>query len=68
VVGDGRYGTPRSLRFLREKKGFTRLALHSLSLQIRTPPQEEERVFRSPIIPQEILLLLEEDPSPREKI
>jgi 23S rRNA-/tRNA-specific pseudouridylate synthase len=67
VVGDGRYGTPRSIRFLREEMGFTRLALHSFSLQIRTPPAAEDRMFQSPAIPPEILRLMEEDREPQEK-
>jgi 23S rRNA-/tRNA-specific pseudouridylate synthase len=61
VVGDARYGTPRSLKFLREKQGFTRLALHSFSLQFQPPRAAAPRVFQSPAIPREILRLLEED-------
>ena len=67
VVGDARYGTPRSLKFLREKMGFTRLALHSFSLQIRPPRAAVSRVFQSPAIPSEILRLLEEDQGSEEK-
>lgn len=61
VVGDMRYGTSRSLKFLREEKGFIRLALHSLSLQVCLPGAEAPQVFQSPAIPPEILRLLEED-------
>ena len=64
VVGDSRYGTPRSLRFLREETGFTRLALHSFSLQIRLPETGALRVFQSRAIPAEILSLLREDRCP----
>ena len=67
VVGDARYGTPRSLKFLREKMGFTRLALHSFSLQIRPPRAAVPRVFQSPAIPPEILHLLEEDQGSEER-
>ena len=67
VVGDARYGTPRSLKFLREKMGFTRLALHSFSLQIRPPRAEVPQVFQSPAIPPEILRLLEEDQGSEER-
>ncbi len=61
VVGDRRYGTPRSIRFLREKAGFTRLALHSFSLQVEPPGATKPRVFESLAIPPEILRLLQED-------
>jgi len=61
VVGDARYGTSRSLKFLREEMGFIRLALHSLSLQVQLPGAAAPQVFQSPTIPLEILRLLEED-------
>jgi 23S rRNA-/tRNA-specific pseudouridylate synthase len=61
VVGDARYGTPRSLKFLREERGFIRLALHSFSLQVQPPGSAAPQVFQSPAIPPEILRLLEED-------
>ncbi len=61
VVGDERYGTPRSLKFLREMVGFTRLALHSFSLQAQPPEATAPQLFQSPGIPVEILRLLEED-------
>jgi 23S rRNA-/tRNA-specific pseudouridylate synthase len=61
VVGDARYGTSRSLKFLREKKGFHRLALHSFSLQVRLPGTPAPQVFQSPAVPPEMLRLLEED-------
>jgi 23S rRNA-/tRNA-specific pseudouridylate synthase len=61
VVGDARYGTRRSLTFLRNEMGFPRLALHSFSLQVQPPRSAAPRVFQSPAIPPEILRLLEED-------
>ena len=61
VVGDTRYGTSRSLKFLREEMGFIRLALHSFSLQVQLPGAAAPQVFQSPAIPPEILRLLEED-------
>jgi len=67
VVGDARYGTPRSLKFLRDEMGFTRLALHSFSLQLQPPQEAAPRVFRSPAIPPEILRLLEEDQGSEER-
>jgi len=66
VVGDTRYGTPRSLKFLREEMGFTRLALHSFSLQIQPPRAAAAQVFQSPALPPEILCLLEQDQESEE--
>ena len=60
VVGDGRYGTSRSVKFLREEKGFHRLALHSFSLEIQLPGATAPQVFRSPVPPPEILWILED--------
>ncbi len=67
VVGDARYGTPRSIKFLREKLGFTRLALHSFSLEVELPGSATPRLFQSPAIPREILRLLEEDRAQRHE-
>jgi len=61
VVGDVRYGTSRSLKFLRQKMGFIRLALHSFSLQVLLPGAAAPQLFQSPAIPPEILRLLEQD-------
>lgn len=66
VVGDARYGTSRSLKFLREEMGFIRLALHSFSLQVQLPGAAAPQVFQSPAIPPEILRLLEEDQGSEE--
>ena len=66
VVGDARYGTSRSLKFLREEMGFIRLALHSFSLQVLLPGAAAPQVFQSPAIPPEILRLLEEDQGSEE--
>jgi 23S rRNA-/tRNA-specific pseudouridylate synthase len=66
VAADARYGTARSVKFLREKHGFLRIALHSNSLEILLPGATETRVFQSPGIPREILRLLEEDLKPEE--
>ncbi len=61
VLGDTRYGTRRSLKFLQEELGFNRLALHSFSLQVQPPGSVTAQVFQSPEIPAEILRLLEQD-------
>jgi hypothetical protein len=47
--------------------GFTRLALHSFSLEVRPPRAAVPRVFQSPAIPPEILRLLEEDQGSEER-
>jgi 23S rRNA-/tRNA-specific pseudouridylate synthase len=67
VVGDARYGTPRSVKFLREKLGFSHLALHSFSLEVQPPRVAAPQLFQSPAIPPEILRLLEEDPGSEER-
>ncbi len=67
VVGDERYGTHRSLKFLREEKGFSRLALHSFSLEVQPPQAPAPQFFQSPAIPPEILRLLEADPGSEER-
>jgi len=63
VVGDSRYATSRSLKFLREVSGFNRLALHASSLKIKTTnnkgpivvtsklPQEQRMRSFIPILP-----------------
>jgi 23S rRNA-/tRNA-specific pseudouridylate synthase len=58
VVGDSRYGTRRSVNYLREHLGFSRLGLHSSSLTIQTPDQKSPLTIQSPEIPSEILQLL----------
>lgn len=67
VVGDARYGTSRSLKFLREEMGFNRLALHSFSLQVQLPGAVAPQVFQSPAIPSEMLRLLEVDEGSEER-
>lgn len=37
VVGDARYGSTRAVTYLRQNKGFERLALHSRELTLRLP-------------------------------
>jgi 23S rRNA-/tRNA-specific pseudouridylate synthase len=64
VAGDSRYGTARSVAFLREERRFSRLALHALSLQFQPPRAAAPEVFRSPAVPAEILCLLEEETGP----
>lgn len=44
ITGDRIYGSPRSLRFLRENCGFERLGLHAGSLEFRTPAGEVRHI------------------------
>ncbi len=59
VVGDDRYGTRRSVEYLKQK-GFDRLALHARSLTIRLPGESSPLEIRSPALPQAMQSLLDE--------
>jgi len=61
VVGDRRYGSPRSLRYLREAQGFERLGLHAYGLDLPLPGQPEHRVIYSRALPPELIQLLAGD-------
>jgi len=58
VVGDRRYGSPRSLRYLRETAGFERLGLHAYGLDLPLPQKTERRMVFSPTLPQAFIGLL----------
>ena len=47
VVGDQRYSTLRSLKYLKEKCGFDRLGLHSMSITIQPPDKSRSEIFQS---------------------
>ncbi len=61
VVGDRRYGSPRSLRYLRERAGFTRLGLHAWELDLPNPPGQQRRILRSRRLPEDFFRLLAGD-------
>jgi 23S rRNA-/tRNA-specific pseudouridylate synthase len=61
VVGDRRYGSPRSLRFLRETAGFERLGLHAYGLDLPLPQVTERRMVFSPTLPPAFVRLLAGD-------
>ena len=61
VVGDRRYGSPRSLRFLQETAGFERLGLHAYGLDLPLPQETERRMVFSPTLPQAFVRLLADD-------
>jgi 23S rRNA-/tRNA-specific pseudouridylate synthase len=61
VVGDRRYGSPRSLRFLRETAGFDRLALHAWGLDLPLPSRGARQVVLSRTPPRIFFQLLAAD-------
>ena len=63
VVGDNRYGTVRSLRYLKSRYGFSRLALHCMSMTLKLPGKDLPETLTSPVIPREIKELFEMDRS-----
>jgi 23S rRNA-/tRNA-specific pseudouridylate synthase len=61
VVGDNRYGTTRSLRYLKSRFGFNRFALHCMSITLKMPGKDFPETLTSPGIPREITDLFEMD-------
>ena len=61
MVGDRRYGSARSLRYLREAAGFERLGLHACGLDLPLPGLTEYRVVSSRSLPTEMMQLLTGD-------
>lgn len=59
VVGDDRYGTRRSVEYLR-KNGFHRLGLHASSLTIRPPGEASPIEIQSQALPPAMQSLLDE--------
>lgn len=65
VAGDARYGTPRSVRFLKERLGFDRVGLHAAALWVRPPEAESPRLIAlAPPSPDLKRLLAGDDPLP----
>jgi 23S rRNA-/tRNA-specific pseudouridylate synthase len=61
VVGDRRYGSARSLAYLRQHRGFNRLGLHAHALTLRLPGESRTTTFHSGGLPQAMRQLLEMD-------
>lgn len=61
VVGDRRYGSPRSLRYLRDRAGFTRLGLHAWKLDLPRPPGQQRLTLQTRRLPAEFFRLLAGD-------
>lgn len=63
VVGDRRYSTRRSLKYLKTRCGFHRMGLHALSVTLQPPGKMKSETIQSRGIPREIERLSEEDQS-----
>ena len=61
VVGDRRYGSPRSLAYLRQHHNFQRLGLHAHVLSIRLPEEDNLTTFDSGGLPEALRKLFETD-------
>ena len=61
VTGDIRYGSTRAANFLLRNHGFQRLGLHSQSLTLVPPDEEEPTTLETAGIPAEMLKLFEGD-------
>jgi len=61
VVGDRRYGSARSLDYLRRHHNFQRLGLHSHALAIRLPGEDNITTFQSNGLPEQLRRLFEFD-------
>ncbi len=64
VVGDPRYGSPRSLKFLKENSGFDRMGLHAMELRIVPPGRKVPETIRSVGFPDELARFFERDKHP----
>ena len=58
VVGDRRYGSPRSLRYLRKTAGFNRLGLHAFGLDLPLPDETGRLAVVTPNLPPAMIQLL----------
>ena len=61
VVGDRRYGSARSLAYLRQHHNFQRLGLHAHALAIRLPGEDKITAFESNGLPEQLRQLFESD-------
>lgn len=60
VLGDARYGSKRAIDYIKTHCQFTRLALHSLALEVILPGIQESKTFTSHI-PNEFMDILKKD-------
>ena len=68
VVGDRRYGSTRSLRYLKEKAGFARLGLHAYGLDLPRPDRTDRQVVVTESLPQAFIQLVAGDGGPSEDV
>jgi len=62
VVGDARYGSMRSVNYLRRNFAFDRLALHACALTFHLPEGKDPETVETPEIPHPIQALFEKEP------
>ncbi len=61
VTGDTRYGSKRSVNFLKNMQGYHRLGLHSTRIRIRVPHRIDPAVIHTQGVPDEMTALLNND-------
>jgi RluA family pseudouridine synthase len=61
VVGDERYGSTRSVNYLKQQAGFARLGLHAQALTLNVPGAEKPQTIKSSELPAEMKNLVETD-------
>jgi RluA family pseudouridine synthase len=61
VVGDTRYGSERSVKFLKENCAFDRLGLHARSLTFQAPEQQGPQTIETKEIPTQMKTLFKND-------
>jgi len=62
VVGDARYGSMRSVNYLRRNFAFARLALHARALTFHLPEGKDPETVETMEIPHPIQALFEKEP------
>ena len=61
VVGDKRYSTSRSVRYLKQRARFHRLGLHSFALALTLPGETAPRAISTGTLPLEMQKLFDKD-------
>ena len=61
VIGDKRYGTSRSVKYLKQRARFHRLGLHAFALELVLPNEISPRRITTGILPSEMQTLFDKD-------
>ncbi len=61
ITGDKRYGSPRSIKFLKENHNYDRMGLHSNRITVLLPGEKKPITLCSKATPGKIINLLEQD-------